>query len=163
MAQRRHHLQAQRDLAADPAWPRARVACPCPPLSRIQITGQDYRSSGPWLMWHIGLLACICRAVSPGQVCRPRIASLIPSSSGKREDRGGAAVVRRAVLVFLRWECASMLSHSSGRSRAGGAVMPWPLTLTRPVVSPWKVHRSSAATCVLAGTGRGISRTIVCK
>jgi len=95
MAQRRHHLQAQRDLAADPAWPRVRVACPCPPLSRIQITGQDYRSSGPWLMWHIGLLACICRAVSPGQVCRPRIASLIPSSSGKREDRGGAAVVRR--------------------------------------------------------------------
>ena len=58
-------------------------------------------------------------------------------------------------LVFLWWECASMLSDGSGRSRAGGAVMLWPLTLTRPVVSPWKVHGLSAATCVLAGTGRG--------
>jgi hypothetical protein len=48
-----------------------------------------------------------------------------------------------------------MLSDGSGRSRAGGAVMPWPLTLARPVVSPWKVHRSSAATCVLAGDRPG--------
>ncbi len=58
-------------------------------------------------------------------------------------------------LVFLWWECASMLSYGSGRSRAGGPVMPWPLTLTRPVVSPWKVQGFSAATCVLSGTGRG--------
>jgi len=85
-----------------------------------------------------------------------------PVQFGKRDGRGRAAVARRSVLVFLRW-CAIMLSHASGRSRAGGAVMPWPLTLTRPVVSAWKVHRSSAATWVLAGTGWGISRTIVCK
>jgi len=104
----------------------------------------------------------MCTIVSPRQVCRPRIASLIPSSSGNATVAAAQPSRAGSVLVFLRW-CAIMLSHASGRSRAGGAVMPWPLTLTRPVVSPWKVHRSSAATCVLAGTGPGISRTIVCK
>ncbi len=95
--------------------------------------------------------------------CAGRGSEPDPVSSGNATAAAAQPLRAGPAPVFLRWECARMLSDGSGRSRAGGAVMPWPLTLTRPVVSPWKVHLSSAATCVLAGTGPGISRTIVCK
>jgi hypothetical protein len=109
--------------AAPPAgaarsWRRSRssrgcaVACQCPPMPRIRITGQKYSSSGPWLMWHIGPLACMCRTVSPRQVRRPRIASLIPSSSGNATAAAAQPSRAGPAPVFLRWECASMLSHS---------------------------------------------------
>ncbi len=86
-----------------------------------------------------------------------------PVQFGKRDGRGGAAVARRSRPGVPAVGVRQHAQPRFGRSRAGGAVMPWPLPLTRPVVSPGKVHRSSAGTCVLAGTGPGISRTIVCK
>jgi hypothetical protein len=62
--------------------PRVRVACQRPPLSRIQVTGQKYSSAGEWLTWFIGPLAFMCTTVRPRQLCRPRIASVIPPRSG---------------------------------------------------------------------------------
>ena len=96
-----------------------------PPLSRIQVTGQAGSSSGQQLAWYFGPLACRCTMVRPWQLCRPRMARLIPSSSGSVTAM--AAQPSRAVAGFLRWWWASTLRHCAGRSRAGGAVMPWPL------------------------------------
>jgi len=108
-----------------PLRPRVRVACQCPPLSRIQITGQEYSSSGPWLTWHIGPLACMCRTVSPRQVCRPRIASLIPSSSGNATAAAAQPSPAGPALVFLRWGVRQHAQPRSGQvagGRGGDAV-----------------------------------------
>ena len=65
-----------------PPRPRVRVVCQLPSLSRIQVTGQAGSSSGQQLAGHFGPLACRCMMVRPWQLCRPRMARLIPSSSG---------------------------------------------------------------------------------
>ena len=84
-----------------------------------------------------------------------------PVQFGKRDSRGGAVVARRSCpdvpAVEVRQHAQLRFWQVAG-GRGGDAVAA---DADPPVVSPWKVQGFSAATCVLAGTGRDISRTIV--
>ncbi len=100
-------------------------------------------------MWHIGPLACRCGTVSPRQV---QAGDREPDSVQFGNATAAAAQPSSAgpVLVFLRWECASVSIRGSG-GRGGDAVAAH---ADPPGGQPFKVHRSSAAARVLAGTGR---------
>ena len=67
----------------------------------------------------LGPLACMCTTVLSWQLCRPRIVSLIPSSSGSTMAAAAQPSRTGAALVFLRWYAGEHAQPGFGQVAGG--------------------------------------------